>query len=303
MKSENLAWLILFLTATFTRAQDLAPRAYVISPTGSNALTLSHSWNEGDITFDPSVPIEDAKGNFQTSVLSYYHSYKLLGRSSNVVFSAPYASGTFSGIVNGVEAKVNPSGLADARVRFAVNLRGGPAMGVGEFLKWHEKRLIGFSFTAVIPLGQNDRARLVNIGTNRWAFKPEIGFTRKWQRVVVEGYTGMWLFTSNSNFYPGDSKRSQEPIVAFEAHAGYYIKPRLWASFDGNFWMGGRSSINGVKKQDRHRDSRVGITVSVPLGGRHSLKCSYSRGAETRVGGSFQTLSAAWQYSWIGKSF
>ena len=101
-----------------------------------------------------------------------------------------------------------------------------------EFLRWHEKRLIGVSLTTVIPLGQNDRARIINIGSNRWAFKPEIGFTRKWQRVIVEGYTGIWLFTSNTNFYPGDAKRTQDPIVAFEAHAGYYIKPRLWASFD-----------------------------------------------------------------------
>ncbi len=91
--------------------------------------------------------------------------------------------------------------------------------------------------------------------------------------------------------------------MAFEAHAGYYIKPRLWASFDSNFWMGGRSSINGMGKQDQHRDSRVGLTVSAPLGPRHSLKFSHSRGAVTRIGGSFQTFSAAWQYSWIGKSY
>jgi hypothetical protein len=302
VRSENVAWLIPCLIATLTRAQDLAPRAYIITPTGSNAVTVAHSWNQGDITFDPSVPIEDAKGEFQTSVLSYYHSYTFLGRSSNIVLSVPYATGTFSGVVNGVEASVNPSGLADARIRVSMNLRGGPAMRAREFLGWKEKRLIGVSLTAVIPSGQNDRARLVNIGTNRWAFKPEIALTRKWQRVVVEGYTGMWLFTSNSNFYPGYAKRTQDPIVAFEAHAGYYIKPRLWASFDGNFWIGGRSSINGVKKQDQHRDSRVGVTVSVPLGRRQSLKFSHSRGAVTRVGGSFQTFSTGWQYSWIGKS-
>ncbi len=95
----------------------------------------------------------------------------------------PYATGSFSGIVNGIEAKVSPSGLADARIRVSMNLVGGPAMRAKEFLGWHEKRLIGVSLTTVIPLGQNDRARIINIGSNRWAFKPEIGFTRKWQRV------------------------------------------------------------------------------------------------------------------------
>ncbi len=133
MRSENGAWLIAFVIATLARAQDLAPRAYVITPIGSNAVTFSHSWNEGEITFDPSVPIDDAKGSFQTSVLSYYHSSTVLGRSSNLVLSMPYATGSFSGIVNGIEAKVSPSGLADARIRVSMNLVGGPAMREGVF--------------------------------------------------------------------------------------------------------------------------------------------------------------------------
>src|SRR4051794_11417297 len=68
----------LLLAATISSAQDLVPRAYLVTPKGSNAVTLSWSWNSGDVTFDPSVPITDSKGSFQTQVLSYYHSYGLL---------------------------------------------------------------------------------------------------------------------------------------------------------------------------------------------------------------------------------
>jgi hypothetical protein len=290
-----------FAITVIASAQDLVPRAYLITPTHSNAISLSHSWNDGEVNFDPSVPLENAKGTFHTSVLSYYHSYGLLGRSSNVVLSVPYASGVFEGSLNGIRAHAAPSGLADARIRFSVNVRGGPAMRLTEFREWKEKSLIGVSVTAVVPTGQNDRARVLNLGSNRWAFKPELGLTKRWGRWVAEGYGGMWLFTSNRTFYPGNTNRAQRPMTAIEGHLGYYVKPGLWASIDSNFWVGGKSSINGLQKQDAQRESRLGMTLSVPIVRHQSFKVSFSRGAVTRIGGNFQTLSAAWQYSWIGK--
>jgi hypothetical protein len=297
----TLLWV--FLVTVIASAQDLVPRAYLITPKDSNAITLSYGWNDGEVNFDPSAPIENPKGRFHSSVFSYYHSYGLLGRSSNVVVSVPYASGLFEGSLNGVTAQATPTGLADARIRFSMNLLGGPAMNLSEFREWSEERLIGVSITAIVPIGQNDPARLVNIGTNRWAFKPEVGLTRRWRRWVAEGYGGLWLFTPNRNFYPGDAKRTQGPMTAIEGHLGYYVKAGLWASLDGNFWAGGTTSINGVQKQDAKRESRLGVSVSIPIVRHQSLKFSFSRGAITRIGGNFQSLSAAWQYSWIGKPY
>ena len=292
--------LVLLLTGLPLSAQDLVPRAYLITPLGAHAVTLSYSWNDGEITFDPSVPVDNARGRFHTSVLSYYHSYNLLGRSSNIVVSVPYATGRFEGDVNGVRASSLPSGMADARLRISVNLRGGPAMRLGEFRAWHERQLIGISVTVVAPVGQHDPRRALNIGTNRWGFKPELGVTRRFGRWVAEGYGATWLYTPNSKFYPSASKRTQRPIAAVEGHLGYYVKRGLWASFDSNFWAGGRSTVDGSDKNDAQRESRLGFTVSAPVTRGQSLKFSYSRGAFTRVGGRFQTAAVAWQYSWIG---
>jgi hypothetical protein len=90
-------------------------------------------------------------------------------------------------------------------------------------------------------------------------------------------------------------------MEAIESHLGYYVKPRLWASLDGNFWAGGRSTLNGVEKEDTQKASRLGVTVSVPVRRRQSLKFSFSRGAYVSIGGNYQTVSTAWQYSWLGK--
>jgi hypothetical protein len=280
-------------------SQDLTPRAYLITPVGSHAVTLSSSFNSGNVLVDPSVPIEDAKGKFQVPILGYSQSFDWRGRSSNLTLIVPYVYGTFSGNVNGSFTQAYRSGLADTRVRFAVNLSGGPAMGLREFLKWHEKRLLGASLTISIPTGQYDSRRLVNAGTNRWGFKPEVGFSRKWGRVVADGYAGAWLFTGNNRFFPGHSVRTQKPVGAVEGHLGYYVRPRLWASFDVNFWAGNRSTIDGVEKQDQQRNCRIGGTVSIPISRHHSMKVSYSQGAYVTIGGAFKTLTAGWQYSWI----
>jgi hypothetical protein len=300
-RSSGAAPLVVLLMTTAAGAQDLTPRAYLITPVGSNAVTISYTWNDGEVAFDASVPIRDARGRFQTQVLSYYRSYKLLGRSANIVVSLPYATGSFKGDVRGFGAQVRTSGMIDGRVRFAVNLHGGPAVRLNEYLAWREKSLIGASLTAVVPTGQYDPARLINSGTNRWAFKPEIGFSRRWRRSIAEVSAALWLFTANPRFYPGDARRTQQPMGAVEAHLGYYLKPRLWASLDGNFWAGGRSSLNDVPKQDKHRDSRAGVTVSIPFTRHQSVKLSYSRGTYITIGGNYHTISTAWQYSWIAK--
>jgi len=152
-----------------------------------------------------------------------------------------------------------------------------------------------------MPTGQYDSARLINGGQNRWGFKPEIGFTRRRGNWMLDCYGGVWLWTANSAFFPGDVVRKQSPVINGEAHFGYYVKPRLWVSLDANFWTGGRSTIEGSEKQDQERNSRVGATASLPLTARHSLKLSYGRGAYVTVGGNYSTLSLGWQYSWISR--
>jgi hypothetical protein len=85
-------------------------------------------------------------------------------------------------------------------------------------------------------------------------------------------------------------------------HLSYNLNPRLWASLDGNYWYGGGTTVNGkVRIGTLQADSRIGGTISVPITRRQSVKFSYSDGALTRIGEIYQTVSIAWQYSWVGK--
>jgi hypothetical protein len=85
-------------------------------------------------------------------------------------------------------------------------------------------------------------------------------------------------------------------------HLSYDFKPRLWASLDGNYWFGGKTGMNGVQNPlIQESNSRLGGTVSVPISKHQSVKFSYDNGTYIRFGGNYQSLSAAWQYSWLGK--
>jgi hypothetical protein len=296
------------LVSVVCSGQGLSPRAYVIVPTHSNAVTLTYSFQSGNVVFDQIVPISNAKGRISTGIFTYFHTLSFLGRSANINASIPYSTGRFQGTLSGVQEKVYRSGVAPAVIRFSVNLKGGPAMTVKEFIEWEQKTVIGASFTVTTAAGQYDPARLVNIGANRWALKPELGVSRRSGKWVLDAYGAVWFFTANHDFYSsaagstGPNTQTQEPMGAIEGHLSYDVKPRLWLSVDGNYWYGGETALNGARNVTTlQANSRLGATASLPIGKHQSLKFSYSTGTYIRFGGDYRDFSVAWQYSWLGR--
>ena len=135
------------------------------------------------------------------------------------------------------------------------------------------------------------------------------GLLRAWGHWELDAYGSVFLFTENPEFFSnnaefgtGTQAQTQDPIGAVEVHLSYDVRPRLWVSLDGNFWYGGRTSLNGVENpKTLQKNSRVGVTASVPITRHQSVKVSYAQGAYIRFGGDYKIFSAAWQYSWIDR--
>jgi hypothetical protein len=279
----------------------------VITPSHSNAVVVGYAFNDGSIFFGTVLPITNASGRYSVPNLTVYHSLNFFGRSANATATLPYVVGTFRGEVKGNEQQIYRSGMADSIFRLSVNLIGGRAMPPKEFMKWKQKTIVGTSIQIVAPTGQYYSSHLINPGSNRWAFKPELGISHRLRNWVLDGYGGVWLFTTNNNYLTGSEfssarkSLSQDPIGSIEMHLSYDVKPRLWASIDGNFWYGGETTVNNVAKIGTlQSNSRIGGTVSVPISRHQSVKLSYSDGELARIGGTFQTVSFVWQYSWLG---
>ncbi|MGA9586454.1 MAG: transporter [Terracidiphilus sp.] len=305
----GIAAAILLCPVQTLLAQDLAPRAYLITPYHSNAVTLTWSFYDGSIDFNGALPSSDATGRYNLSIANYYHSFGVFGRSANFVAVLPYGEGHFQGTVNGAGEHLYRSGLVDSIYRVAINLKGGPAMQPREFVKWHQKILLGVSLKVIAPTGQYDPTKLINWGTNRWSFKPEFGYSQRWGKWILDGYAGVWFFTTNNDYwsrnqyYPGTRSQTQSPMVAFEGHLSYDFKKRgLWVSLDGNFWEGGTTTIAGIENSlTKQQNSRVGATAAIPITHHQSLKFSYNDGAHIQFGGNYQNVSVAWQYAWLGR--
>jgi hypothetical protein len=289
------------------RAQDIVPRSYFITPVHSNAVILTYSFLDGGILFNDVLPITDATATIHVTVFTYYHSLSFFGRSANVTASLPYGLGNLRGKLMDNETMVYRSGLLDSTFRFAVNLKGGPAMSVKEFQSWQQKTILGVSLRVIAPTGQYDGTKLINNGSNRWAFKPELGYSRRLGHWVLDAYGAVWFYTTNPEFFsrnafvPGTQTQSQKPIVALEGHLSYDVKPRIWLSLDANAWFGGITSLNSIEApQTFQTSSLIGATASIPLRKHQSLKVSYNSTYYVRFGGYFQNVSVSWQYSWIG---
>jgi hypothetical protein len=296
--------LVLSAAARRLSAQDLSPRAYLITPDRSNAFVLTWSFYDGGLNLSGSIPITGATGTYHVPVVSYYRSLNFFGRSANITASLPYAVGTFKGSVLGTQESVYRSGLVDFNARFAVNLIGGPSMPLKEFARWKQKTLLGVSLKISAPTGQYSPTKLINWGLNRWAFKPELGYSHRSGKWIIDGYGGAWFFTTNPAFFtpPVPLVQTEGPIGSFEGHLSRDLgKSRYWASLDGNFWFGGTTTVGGIPKPDtRQTSSRIGATFSFPITSHQSFKIAYSKGTYIRFGGDYHNLQVAWQYSWIG---
>jgi Putative MetA-pathway of phenol degradation len=295
-----VATVALMLATTRAFAQDLEPRAYSASPVGTTFLVFGVGRSNGGVLLDPSVPFEDVKATIGIATVGVGHTFDLFSRTALVVGVLPYGRGHATGRIEETTGEATRVGWADARAKLSVNLFGGRALRAREFAQAPPRgAIIGVSLSVAAPTGQYHSDRLVNLGSNRWSYKPEAGVSVANGRWTFDGYGGVWLFGDNDEFFPGASLREQDPVFALQGHVSYTVRRGFWVAFDGTWYSGGTSSVDGIDKADLQRNSRVGVTASYPLGARQSLKGAFSSGATTRVGGDFNTLSIAWQMVWV----
>lgn len=291
--------LLSVLTVAGAAAQDLEPKAYTASPTDAAFLVLGVSRLTGGLVFEPTLPVSDVEARFGAGVAAGGYTFGLAGKLALVTAAVPFATGEVSGNVQEQARSTYRNGLTDSRVKLSVNLVGNPAMRARDFVKAPRKTIVGTSLTVTTPSGEYDPAKLINLGTNRWAFKPEIGVAVPAGRWDVDAYVGVWLFTDNGDFYPGGLTRSQDPVVALQGHLSYTFKPRLWLALDSTWYAGGRARVEGGQPGTGISNSRLGATLSLPVGMSHSFKVAYSSGVSVRTGTDFRVLSVGWQKLWL----
>jgi len=280
-------------------AQDIEPRAYSNAPVGVNFVVAGVAYSHGGLSLDPSLPVTDARLESSAAVLAYARVLDLWGVSGKFDAIVPYASLSGTAVYAGQPVERSIHGAANPLLRISANLVGAPALTLQEFAAYRQDLIVGVSLQVGVPLSQYDPTRLLNIGTNRWSAKPEVGVSKAIGSWTIEGQAAVTFYGDNTDFF-GGSTRTQDPLYALQGHAIHSFRSGIWASLDLTYFAGGRSTIDGVAKNDLQQNWRVGATLAIPVDRRNSIKLAASSGVSARTGNNFDLLAVAWQYRWGG---
>jgi len=290
---------VLAASASIAGAQSIEPRAYSNAPVGVNFLIGGYAYTRGGVSFDTSLPLTDPKLTTSNAVLGYARALDLWGKSGKFDVIVPYTWLSGSALYQGETVERDVQGFGDPALRLSVNLYGAPALTLPEFKSYEQDVIVGVSLQVSAPAGQYDDTKLVNIGTNRWYFKPELGVSKAQGPLTLEFKAAVTLFTTNTDFFNGN-RRSQDPLYSLQAHAIYNFPSGIWGSLDGTYFTGGRTTLNGTLNSDLQQNWRVGGTLAFPVDRHNSIKLYASTGMASRTGNSFDLLGIAWQYRWGG---
>ena len=266
-------------------AQDLEPRRWTQMPTGLNFAGIGIGHTEGDILFDPVLLVEEATFDMEAVGLVYVRSFGVLGKSARFDLSLPYRAGRWEGTVDGEFVHFRRRGLADPRIRFSMLLYGGPAETPEEFAKSKKSNtVVGAAVAVKMPLGEYSSERLINLGSNRWVVRPQLGVTHTRGKWTGELTGSVFLYGDNNEFWM-DTKLESDPLWALQAHLIYSFKPGLWASLSTAYGTGGEAKVDSVAKNNLSGNWLSALSLGIPIDRRQGVKITLLTGRTQKFTG------------------
>jgi hypothetical protein len=246
---------------------------------------------------DPAIPVEDLDADLHTVVGAYVRSVSFFGRSGKVDVLVPFAAGDWTGAIATTDSSTSRTGFGDPRVRLTVNFTGAPALTPAEFEDYRQETIVGGSLQIIAPLGHYEASKLLNLGSNRWTFRAQVGASRTAGPWIVEGYVGGWFFTENREYF-GDLSRKQKPLWTTKVHLIRVTRKGRWLALDAAYGIGGRAIVEGAETESRISAFRFGLTAAVPVAPRHTLRFVVASGTRIEKGPDYDALGISYQYRW-----
>jgi hypothetical protein len=305
MRERFLFASVLFSVLCFSgqaRAQFTDAHNYDNTPTGINQIELSYSYVHANASIDNSLIIAGAKLDLYQGTISYTRYFGLANRLMWVSAGVPVAG--LSGAVTGTNLSGSVAGAGDSSYQVAVLLKGGPALSTSQFEKYKPTTILGVSLSMTAPTGLYDSTKVLNLGADRWSFKPEIALShpfgpqQKWQ---ADAYANGYFFTHNTS-YRGREILRQEALPGFEGHLSYAMNDKVWLSADSRYSFRGSTSVNGVNQDNPQRNFILGSELNVSINARNSLLFEFAKALVHQNGPALVGFAVKYDYTW-GKGF
>lgn len=299
-------WIVIvvsFVSVFSVDSQELEARRWAHLPTGMEFAGLAYAYTEGDIQFDPVLRLADVDVELHSSIFKYVAAFELFEKSVRFDFLQAYQQGRWEGTLDGLPASTSRTGWSDSVIRFSMNLLGGPPLKGEEYVNYRKsvaggETIVGAGLAIHLPTGHYLEDKLLNLGTNRFTFRPQLGIVHNRGPWSFETTGNVWLFTENDEFF-GGNVLEQSPLYTIQGHVVYTFRPGLWLAAGAGYGTGAQSTLNGVEKNDRKGNLGWGVTLGIPVTKRVGLKLGYV-GLRTReaVGADLDTGVAAVSFQW-----
>jgi hypothetical protein len=293
-----------YLTVAFFHVADHAwaqftdAHSYDNTPVGTNQIELSYAYAHADSSIDTSLIIAGAKLNLNQGMISYARYLGLFNRTVWVEAGAPIGglNGSLSG--TGIQGSIN--GVGDSSYQAAMLLKGGPALTVEQFKNYKPTTILGMSFTVTAPTGRYNANQILNLGSDRWLFKPELALSQpfgpeqKWQ---LDAYANAYFYTDNTSYH-GREILHQQPLPGFEGHLSYSFNDNVWLSFDTRYSFRGITFVNGVDQSNGQHNFILGSEMNVLINTRASLLFEFAKALVHQNGPALTGFAVKYNYTW-----
>ena len=295
--------LIAFLLPGQAKAQDLEPRRWGHLPSGMTIVGVGYAYTDSFVYFSPFWKITDTSAEINSFGVNAIYTFDMAGKSARVSFLLPYVSGRWEGDVDNEYEVVKRHGFADPRLRLSVNLYGAPALKGAEYTQYragHENNtVVGASLAVSAPLGQYYEHELINISTNRWTMRPQIGVVHSRGPWAFELTGSVFLFSDNKNFID-NARLEQKTMYTAQAHVIYDFKPGLWASLSTAYGSGGRVYLENTKTAFEVDNWLWAASFGFPIGKTQSMRLAWLSGrTQNDVGRDSDNLLLSWSMRWL----
>lgn len=264
--------------SSISLAEELEPRRWTHLPINTNFIGGGFAHTDADISFDPVLKIEDGQADLHTWLAKYIRTFTLFDKTARVDLLQGYKEGRWTGLLDGVPTTVRRSGWTDTRLGFSVNLYGAPPLQGKEYAAYRAKlnteTIIGAGMSLQLPTGDYMDDKLINLGTNRYTFRPRLGLLHTRGKWTVEVTGVVELYTDNTDFFNG-KELENDPLYVIHSHLIYTLRPGVWAGLSAGYDYGGRSTVDGVEKNDRKQNVGWAVSLGFPVARNLGFKLAY----------------------------
>lgn len=271
-------------------------------PLGANFAGGMYTYAEDDIFFNPSLLLENVKLKLHSWGGAYAHAFEFFDKSAPIEIEQSYQKGKWTGLLDGKPASTTRSGLSDTFVRFAVNLYGAPPLSGEEFAAYRSKiedeTILGVGLVVRLPTGHYLEDELVNLGENRFVFRPQVGFIQTFGKWTTEVNAEVALYTENDEFV-GGNKLEQRPMYITTIHLLRNFSPGQWLGMGFGYEFGGEYKFNGVDQDDKKKNIGWSLAYRHQLTSHIGFKISYiGIRARALAGFDSESLTVSVAYAW-----